>query len=64
MKQISHIPSDGDLEKIVNGVLGEKKTNYTPLLIATIAVSLGVAVYFSLKNQELKRKVQKTKVEK
>lgn len=64
MKQISHIPSDGDLEKIVNGVLGEKKTNYTPLLIATIAVSLGVAVYFSFKNKELKRKLQKTKVDK
>lgn len=53
MEQFSHIPTDIDLEMIVNGVLETKRTrnhfNYKPIIITASLIITGIVIYQMIK---------------
>ena len=59
MEQFRHIPTDKDLEKIVNGVMSKKenpKINYKALAITMTAIAGGIVVYNFIKEMRKRDK--------
>ena len=63
MNQIKHIPTDNDLEKIVNGVLspnaGAKKNSTRLILIGVGLVAVGALATYLLMNYPIQQKQKK-----
>jgi hypothetical protein len=53
MEQFRHVPTDKDLETIVNGVLETKRKksnfNYKPIFITTSLIIAGIVIYQMIK---------------